>query len=145
MNELEADAICFANLKGSKDKDLLKTAKALQYKKDLPEFTSNASVGKYYGVSGEIVREFLALLTLPEHVQTAISQGKIGLDTGARLARAMRQNPEAFDDLAEVVANLPALEARDVIEFTLKNPDIPAPQARQHVLDAKPSTLMSIT
>ena len=72
MDELEADVICFTNLKGSKDKELLKTAEALRYKKNLPGFKSNAKVGQYYGVSGEIVREFLALLELSDEVQESL-------------------------------------------------------------------------
>ena len=115
----------------------MKTAEALEFKWNLSEFKSNTRVGKYYGVSREIVREFRALLTLPEHIRTSISQGKIGLDTGARLARVKKQIPEILDDLAEVVADLSALEARDVIEFALKNPDLSALQAKQYVLDAK--------
>ena len=137
MNELEADAICFANLKGQKDKELLKTAEALRFKKRLPGFGSNSSVGRYFGVSGEIVREFLALLVLPEHIRPLIEEGKIGLDIGARLARVKRENPDILDDLAKAVTDLPALDARDVIEYTLKNPEVSASEAKQRVLDAK--------
>ena len=141
MNELEADAICFANLKGQKEKDLLRTAKALRFKKDQPSFGTNASVGRYFGVSGEIVREFLALLVLPDHIQFLIEDGKIGLDTGARLAKVSRDAPGALDDLSESVTDLSALDARDVIEFVLKNPETPASEAMQRVLDAKTVTV----
>ena len=137
MNHLEADATCFANLKGSKEKDLLGTARALLFKKQSPGFGSNTNVGRYYGVSRETVREFLALLTLPDQIQSLIDDGKIGLDTGARLARAGRLYPEKLIDLGTIVAGMPALDARDLIEYSLKNPELSADQAKQLVLDSK--------
>ena len=137
MNELEADAICFANLKGTKEKELLKTAEALRFKKEVAGLRSNRRVGEYFGVSGEIVREFLSLLSLPDQVKRLIDDGEIGLDTGARLARVHKENPSALGDLAVVVSNLPALDARDVIEYALKNPEVQPSEAKQRVMDAK--------
>ena len=137
MDELQADVICFSNLKGSKEKDLLGTAEALQFKKGLPGFGSNSSVGTYYGVSGEMVRQFLTLLTLPKHIQSLIAEGKLGLDISSRLARVSRQRPAVVDELAYAVSDLPAMDARDVIEYVIKNPDVAAGEAKRRVMDSK--------
>ena len=137
MDELEADVICFANLKGSKDKELLRTAEALRYKKSLPGFGSNAKVGKYYGVSGEIVREFLALIELPKQIQALIDDGAIGLDVGARLAKAKKIYPRGLNELSKAVTGMTAMDARDVIEHVLKNPNLSIRESKRRILDAK--------
>jgi len=137
VNELEADAICFSNLKGSNNKDLLMTAEALRFKKGLPGYRTNVKVGQFYGVSRETVREFLALLELPKHILPLIEERAIGLDIGSRLARVYREYPSVLDALSEAVTNLTAMDARDVIEFVLKNPGVSVEESKQRILDAK--------
>ena len=77
-------AVCFSNLKGSKNKDLLLTARALEYLKELPEFGSNQRVAEQVGVSGEIVRQFISLLDLPDSVQKFFQDRELGLEQGTK-------------------------------------------------------------
>ena len=118
----EALAICFRNLKGSKAKDLLHTAEALQYLKGLPEFGSNQRVGEAVGVSGEIVRQFIGLLDLPKSVQTYLAQGNLGLDQGRRLGQLYRLRPDTVESAAEMMTRMTAMNARDLTDYLIRDP-----------------------
>ena len=118
----EALATCFRNLKGSKSKDLLLTAKALKYLKSLPEFRSNKQVGDAVGVSGEIVRQFMALLDLPASVETHFEQRTLGLEHGRRLWQIQRTRPSIVEQVAEAMVSMTAMEARDLVEYLVRTP-----------------------
>lgn len=137
MNREEALAICFANLKGPRDKDLLKTARALSYLKSLPDFGSNEKVGKAVGVSGEIVREFLALLRLPEPIQHLLGQGRLSLEQGRRLWQLGRQRPEILQATAEAMTNLSVIDSRHLVDHLLRHPDLSVAKATRRILDSK--------
>ena len=122
LDKTEALAICFRNLKGSKSKDLLKTARALRYLKELPEFGSNKRVGESVGVSGEVVRQFLALLDLPSRVQTHFEEQTLGLEHGRRLWQLQRTRPSLVDEAAQAMASMTAMEARDLVEYLVRTP-----------------------
>lgn len=134
----EALATCFRNLKGAKTKDLLLTAQALRYLRELPEFPSNRRLGESLGVSGEIVRQFLALNDLPEAVQSHFAEGALGLEHGRRLWQLHRVRPELVEEAATAMTSLTAMETRDFVEFLLRVPSSSVPEARQALLDAKP-------
>lgn len=133
----EALAICFANLKGTRDKDLILTAKALEYLKTNPGRRSNAEVGKEVGVSGEIVREFLALLRLPEPVQELIDQGRLTLDQGRRLWQLSRNRRDIVEEVATAMTSLTATDARHLIDYLLRYPDTSVDDAKRRVLESK--------
>ena len=122
LDKSEALAICFRNLKGSKSKDLLQTAHALQYLKELPEFGSNKRVGDSVGVSGEIVRQFVALLDLPSHVQTYFEERTLGLEHGRRLWQLQKTRPSLVDEAAQAMVSMTAMEARDLVEYLVRTP-----------------------
>ena len=122
LDKTEALAICFQNLKGAKAKDLLLTARALKYLRGLPEFRSNRSVGQEVGVSGEIVRQFVALLDLPTYVQSYLQKGKLGLEQGRRLWQLNRTRPSIVEDAARVMSSMTAMETRDLVEYLTRTP-----------------------
>ena len=122
LDKGQALAICFRNLKGSKTKDLLLTARALQYLKRLPEFGSNPRVAEAVGVSGEIVRQFIGLLDLPECIQSYLERGELGLEHGRRLLQLGKARPEVVVDAAKAMTSMTAMQARDLAEHLLRNP-----------------------
>ena len=130
--------VCFSNLKGSKDKDLLLTARALKYLKALPEFRSNKRVGEQVGVSGEIVRQFISLLDLPPAVRARIDQRKLGLEHGRRLWELHRIRPSIVEDAADVMTSMTAMAARDLVDYLKRAPSASVEEAVQALEDAKP-------
>lgn len=122
FDRAEALAICFRNLKGSKSKDLLLTAQALQYLKGLPEFSSNQRVGEAVGVSGEIVRQFIGLLDLPRPVQCQLEQGLLGLEHGRRLRQLHQARPELIESVAQAMTSMTAMQSRDLVEYLIRKP-----------------------
>ena len=132
MDKNEALAICFRNLKGAKTKDLLLTARALKYLKGLSEFRSNKRLGEEVGVSGEIVRQFIALLDLPLSVQSYLEQGTLGLEQGRRLWQLNRTRPSLVEDAARAMGHMTAMETRNFVEYLVRT----APASVQDGLDA---------
>ena len=138
LDKSEALAICFRNLKGSKTKDLLMTAQALQYLRGIPEFDSNKRVGEVVGVSGEIVRQFVSLLDLPSSVQTYFEQRTLGLEHGRRLWQLQRTRPLLVEEVAEVMVSMTAMEARDLVEYLVRTPTASAKDGLRALEAAKP-------
>lgn len=122
-DKAEALVVCFRNLKGAKSKDLLLTAQALQYLKSLPEFGSNNSVGEAVGVSGEIVRQFIGLLDLPPSILEYLENGDLGLEHGRRLGQLRKARSDVLEQAAEAMTKLKAMEARDLAEYLVRNPE----------------------
>jgi len=138
MNKEEAFVICFTNLKGSKDKELIRTAKALQYLRNLPEYNSNNKVGKAVGVSGEIVREFLTILKLPNNIQVLFEQKKLRrLEQARRLWQLARNRPDILDDTAKAISDMTAWDARHLVDFISRNPEKPVKDAKEAVMNSK--------
>jgi hypothetical protein len=133
----EALAVCLANLKGTRDKDLLGTARALQYIKSLPAFGSNAKVGQAVGVSGEIVREFLSLLHLPNEIQALFEERQLGLEQGRRLWQINRRRPDVIREVAEAMLGITSVDGRHLVDYLLKHPDVAVSEAKEQILAAK--------
>lgn len=140
MDKDEALSICFANLKGSKDKDLLATAHALQFLKDLPEYGSNEKVGAAVGVSREIVREFVGLLRLPKQVWPFFADKKLGLDQGRRLGQVHKRRPKAVMETAQALIKLNEADSRALVEYIMNRPELSVAEAKRTVLDARTVT-----
>lgn len=122
LDRAEALAICFSNLKGSKSKDLLLTARALRYLKELPEFKSDQRVGEAVGVSREVVREFIGLLDLPLSVQSFLEQGLLGLEHGRRLKQLYQERPDVVEPAAQAMTSMTAMQSRDLAEYLRRVP-----------------------
>ena len=139
MDEEEALAICFANLKGQKSKkNIIATAQALQFLKGKPGYGSDKKVGEAVGVSGEIVREFLTVLKLPKEIQLLFESGHLRyLEQSRRLWQLERANPGLLEEAVQNISDLTALDGQHVIVHLIKNPNMPVAQARKEVLDSK--------
>lgn len=138
LNADEALAICIANLKGSKDKDLLATAKALRYLRGLAQYPSNAKVGEAVGVSGEIVREFLTLLRFPPEIEALFEQKVLtGLEQGRRLWQLTKQRPELLNEMAKAMATMTAMDSRHLVSDILKNRGLSVTEAQKRMSEAR--------
>lgn len=138
LDKKEALAICFRNLKGAKAKDLLLTAQALKYLRGLPEFRSNKRLGEAVGVSGEIVRQFIALLELPPTIQSYFERGTLGLEQGRRLWQLNRTRPSIVEEAALAMDSMTALESRDLIEYLVRTPTASVQDALKVLEAARP-------
>lgn len=136
MNEEQALAICFTNLKGAKQKDILRTAKALQYLKRLPKYRTNDKVAAAVGVSREIVREFLTILQLPESVQP-LFQRQLKLEHGRRLWQLSRKRHEAVEAAAIAMSDMNAMDARHLVDQLIRFPEMAVSDAKQSILTSK--------
>ena len=141
LDKNEALAICFRNLKGTKTKDLLGTARALRYLRGLPEFPSNKHLGQQVGVSGEIVRQFIALLDLPPSVLSRIANGTLGLEQGRRLWQLRQTRSSIVEDVAEAITPMTAMETRDLVEYLTRTPTASV-QDGMEALEAAKSTVL---
>ena len=137
MNKDQAMAIGLTWLNGPYNKPYVQVAKALQYLRTLPEFHSNKQVAELFGVSGEMVREFLSLLSLPENVQHMLEEQQLHLDQGVKLASLKKRWPERFSATAQVLAEIPSQDAREIIEYVIRNPDKSPEEAKDRVLRSK--------
>lgn len=137
MDRQEALAISFANLKGPRDKQLIQTAKALDHLKSLPEYGSNAAVGRAVGVSGEIVREFVSLLQLPDEVQGLLESGELGLEQGRRLVQLERVRPSVLREAAQAMVGLLSKDSRNLVEYLCNYRDVSVSEARERILGSK--------
>jgi hypothetical protein len=137
MDETEALAICFANLKGPRDKDYVATAQALEYLRRLPKYGSVPKVAAAVGVSGEIVREFLTILRLPEPIRDLFDQKVLKLEHGRRLAQLGRRRPDLVAEVARMMMDLKAHDARHLVAYVLGHPDLSAEQAQQAIQHQK--------
>ena len=138
LDKNEALAICFRNLKGAKAKDLMLTAHALKFLRNLPEFKSNKLLGERVGVSGEIVRQFIALLDLPPSVLSYFEDGKLGLEQGRRLWQLNRARPTVVEETALAMNSMTAMESRDLVEYLVRMPEASVRDALDALEAARP-------
>ncbi len=130
-------AICYANLKGPREKDYLGTARALQRLKSHPEYSTNEKLAGVLPVSGEIVREFLTLLKFPEEVQAHFGPGGLRLEHGRRLWQLTRKRPHLQSQVASAMKGLQAQESRYLIRYVLDHPDVSVAEARRRVIASR--------
>ena len=79
-------------------------------------------MGDSVGVSGEVVRQFVALLNLPSCVQTYFEQRALGLEHGRRLWQLQRTRPSLVEEAAQAMVSMTAMEARDLVEYLVRTP-----------------------
>ncbi len=141
MDEKEAYAIAFSNLKGGKDKDIPRTAHALRYFRDLPQYRSNKEVGLLFDVSGETVREFLSYFQLPESIQKLFEEKKLTqLEQVRRLAQLKKKYPDTLKIIADTANELSGMKSHDtryVVEYMLHHPGITPQKAREIIIQSK--------
>ena len=137
MDEIEALAICFGNIKVSRGGDLMKVANALAYLKSLPHNKSNRKVADRIGVSTESVRQHLLLLDLPGYVQEHLASGVLGLDKGRLASMVNKHRPDILPVVLPVIVNVPSKEARDIVEYLVRNKEVSVEDAVAAVEAAK--------
>ena len=133
MEKEEALAICFAFIKGPKEKPLTKVVEALQYLRSLPEFSSNAKVASAIGVSAETVRQFLAIGRLPKNIREKIT----GLEQGRRLWQLNQHRPEILEEAAEELYRISSHDLRHTVDYLIRNPSSTVSEAKERVLASK--------
>lgn len=128
----------YANLNARRGrKDYLGTARALKRLKRLPEYSTNQKLADTFQVSREIIREFLVLLDLPPAVQRLMESGNLKLEHGVRLRQLMRKRPDLVVDAAQAMKGLRTHQARHLVDYLLKHPELDALDAREAVLKSK--------
>ena len=91
------------------------------------------------GVSGEIVRQFIALLDLPPSVQSYLEQRALGLEQGRRLWQLNRTRPFVVEDAARAVRSMTAMETRDLVEYLIRTPTASVQDGLKALEAAKPN------
>jgi len=138
--EDKALAVCFINVKGSKTKELIRTASAMAFLRSLRKYGTNGAVGEAVGVRGEMVRQFLTLLTLPEQVQILLDEGKLGLEKGQLLRRLSLRRPQrAVVDAAKAMTGISAHDSRALVDYVLRHDGVAMDDAKRAVLESKTS------
>lgn len=136
MDKDEALALCFAYLKGPKDKPIPQLVKALEYLRALPEFNSNTKVGEAVGVSAEIVREFLTIGKLPVSVRNQVRS----LEQGRRLWQLGKHRPEILEEAARELSSLRTHDLRHTVDYLIRNSSSSVLEAKEKVLSSKTIT-----
>ena len=138
MPDRDSDiALAFANLKGSKHKDLLATAEALARLKQHPDSNTNAKLGEALNISAEMISEFIGLLSLPHALRPLFNSRKLGLENGRRLRQLMKVRPEVVEVVASVMRNFTAIESRYLVEDLIRHPEITVGQAAARLADSR--------
>jgi hypothetical protein len=124
QDEVDHDlAVAFRYLKGPRKKDVVGTARALRRLADRPRYPTLAAVGEAVGVSGEIVREFIDVLNLPDTVLAMYERGVLnGLEQGRRLAQLQRSRKGIVEETAKLMVGMRALDARAMVDYLIRNP-----------------------
>ena len=133
MNKEKALAICFAYLKGPKDKPIDQLVLALEHLRSLPEYSTNAKVGEAVGVSAETVREFLSIGKLPEDIRKQVKS----LEHGRRLWQLARQRPSLLDEAAELLPYWQAHDFRHLVDYLVRNPNSTVEEAKHEIISSK--------
>jgi len=139
LDKNTALAVVISSLKGRKKKrlGLLTIAESVRYLSNL--YGSYDAVAKEVGASAEIIREFDSLLDLPAEVKKLILSEKIGLDTGYRISRHIK-DPKKQVEIGRAVSNLNAFDSRALIDYAKRNPNLSVEKCRQQVLKSKTVT-----
>jgi hypothetical protein len=133
-----AIGIASRNLKGPRDKNLLLTAEALATIRRELDHGSTAAVARRLQVSREIVREFLNLLDLPAAIQDRFRRGALRtLEQGRRLHQLQRAREADLESAAEAMRGMTAHEARDLVAYLIKHPEVEVPEAVAAIDEAK--------
>ena len=142
MGRLEDIATAIRNMKGSKTKDLVATAEALRRLKKEPDLNSNKRLGEALGHSGEIVRQFLALLEFEDNqdIMTLFRSGKLGLEQGRRLKQLKARFPHDIalpKRAAFAMESLTAHQSRELVDYLIGHPDVSVETATEKVLSSQ--------
>jgi hypothetical protein len=111
----------FVELKGPKKKrsNWIDIAKKVRAATQL--YGSIGNTAKKLGVSYELIRSILTLLTFPREVQILIKDNKIGYDAAQRLYRI--RDPTKQVQVANTIAGMTSHKQREIIQYATKYPE----------------------
>lgn len=121
FNEEKALANLYLNLKGAKQKKDDWITIATELKRLTKFYKSPVKTAEKLGVSYELVRSILTILSLPKEAQSLIKQGKILYDAAQRLTRI--DDSKRRIEVAKAIAGVSSHTARDIIQFAKSNPN----------------------
>ena len=134
MDEIKAKQIIFANTKRKKRKeDLLTIARAFDWL--VKNRRSREKVGREFGLSTEMIRQFLTVLNLPAEVQRLFGERALDSVDVAKEIAAL-PDPDEQVELARKIADMGTKDARD-IKRLVKRGQAKVGDAKRAVLDAK--------
>lgn len=138
LDEETALAIIFANTRRKKrTENLITVARAFECLVKL--YGSRNAVAKTVGLSTEMVREFLILLTLPKEVRDLFESRKIdSIDLGRELAVLGDKQKQIV--ASKMITNLPTKDVRD-IKRLIRSARLPIIESKKTVLESKPKGL----
>ncbi|HIH97117.1 MAG TPA: hypothetical protein HA348_06545 [Thermoplasmata archaeon] len=138
LDEETALSIVFANTKRKKrSENLLMIAQCFDYLSKL--YGSQRAVAEKTGLSTEMIREFLAVLKLPEEVQELVSNRQIdSIDTVKEISAL--KDPKTQIEAAKLFVNSLSKDVRD-IKRLVKDANLPVEKAKATILDLKPKGL----
>lgn len=123
MDRDQALAIALTWLQGPRGKPYITVAQALARLRQEPDMDTIQKLASNLPVSVQIVREFLSLLTLPDHVQQLLESQQLNLDKGKNLARLNKARPDLTIEVANQLVPIPFQRARDIVDYLLRNPE----------------------
>jgi len=134
LDENTALAVLFANTRRKRrTTDLISVAEACHYLKGL--YRSQRAVAEKVGLSSEMIREFLALRSLPGEIKSMVRAREIDrLDVAYRIA--MIRDPARQLDMAKKVATEPTKDVRDIARL-LGATDLSVEESRERVRESK--------
>lgn len=116
--------------------DPITTARKLEA---LLKVTTQKEIAKKLGVSQEMIREFLRLLTLSSNVQELVRARKISIDEGYRLSLIENKNFQEALANSIVAHTLKAKEVRGIVQSLMKrNPDMSVSEGVELVMKYRP-------
>jgi hypothetical protein len=132
MDEDTALATLIAYKRRRNNKPYLQMAEAVSYLKK--KYSSLEEVASKVGYKRETLRELECLLDLPETAKKLVRSGRLGQDAHKILLVKPRSRRE---QLAKTIADLNTSDARAVIEYVRKNPNLSIDKCKQRVLESK--------
>ena len=136
-NEDDIFARLYINLKGKKKKsnDWITIAKDCQ--KLEKKYNSQKILAEKLGVSYQLIRSILSLLTLPKNIRDKVQKGDILFDAAQRLNTIEDKNKQT--EVAEIISGLPSHKQREIILHAKRFNDSDLSKFKKRVLK-KPET-----
>lgn len=138
LDEETALAIVFANIKRKKrSENLLTIAQCFEYLVKL--YGSQRAMAEKIELSTEMIREFLAVLKLPEEVQKLVADRQIDSVDIVKEISALKEPQKQVEAAKSFVKSL-SKDVRD-IKRLVKDVNLPVEEAKTTILDLKPKGL----
>ena len=134
-----AKTLLIANLGGPRDKRVPLTviSEAVRLLVHDEEYGSFKKLAQDFKISRQILQSFYHILDQPKEIQELIEKGEILLDSSTKLTSI--KNHQKRVEMARVVAGMSAFDARYIIDYWKKNPNLSPEECKQRVLESMPT------